>query len=324
MSGQRMPAEARPVVLTVTLNPALDVSMSIDTLVPDRKLRAHDVRREAGGGGVNVSRVLRRLGVSNTAFVVTGGAVGDELLTLMRHEELDVIGFTIDGTTRESVAITEATTSRQYRVSVAGPIVDRPDELQRILREIGAAASTVVFSGSLPGGLPSDFYARLVADLDPATTAIVDTAGAALAAIVGGADRGADVVKPSQRELAELVGWEPGTPHQTERVAQEVLELGGTHAVVASRGPSGALLATRDGELRWFRPPPVRPVSTVGAGDSMVAGIAAALARGDDLVSAVRLGVAAGTATVLTPGTELCDPDIVERFVEQVNVDPAG
>ena len=91
--------------------------------------------------------------------------------------------------------------------------------------------------------------------------------------------------------------------------------------MIASRGPSGALLATRDGELRWYRPPPVRPVSTVGAGDSMVAGIAAGLARGDDLVSAVRLGVAAGTATVLTPGTELCDPDVVERFVEQVTVE---
>ncbi|MGB7878527.1 MAG: 1-phosphofructokinase family hexose kinase [Ilumatobacteraceae bacterium] len=305
-------------VVTVTLNPALDVSMSIDLLVPDRKLRAHDVRREAGGGGVNVSRVLRRLGVPNTSFVVTGGAIGDELLTLMRHEGLDVIGFTIDGTTRESVAITETNTARQYRVSVPGPTVDRPDELQRILREISAAASIVVLSGSVPHGLPSDFYARLLEDLDPDVTAIVDTAGAALAAVVGSATRGADVVKPSQRELAELVGWEPETPHQIEQAVQEVLGLGGTRAVIASRGPSGALLATRDGELRWYRPPPVRPVSTVGAGDSTVAGIAAALAHGDDLVSAVRLGVAAGTATVLTPGTELCDPDVVERFVEQV------
>ena len=137
-------------VVTVTLNPALDVSMSIDLLVPDRKLRAHDVRREAGGGGVYVSRVLRRLGVPNISFVVTGGGIGDELLMLMRHEGLAVIGFTIDGTTRESVAITETNTARQYRVSVPGPNVDRPDELQRILREIGATASIVVFSGSVP------------------------------------------------------------------------------------------------------------------------------------------------------------------------------
>ena len=122
-------------VVTVTLNPALDVSMSIDLLVPDRKLRAHDVRREAGGGGVNVSRVLRRLGVPNTSFVVTGGAIGDELLTLMRHEGLDVIGFTIDGTTRESVAITETNTAR----ALGSADVVKPS--QRELAEAGRAGS---------------------------------------------------------------------------------------------------------------------------------------------------------------------------------------
>ena len=130
----------------------------------------------------------------------------------------------------------------------------------------------------------------------------------------------ATVVKPSQRELAELVGWEPATAVDIERAAGEVLERGSVRAVVASRGPSGALLAVRGAGTTWFRPPPVRPVSTVGAGDAMVAGIAASLCRGSGLEDAVRHGVAAGTAAVLTPGTQLCERREAERFVDQVTI----
>lgn len=317
MNDRPSPSADTESVLTVTLNPSLDLSMSVAQFVPDRKLRAFDDHREAGGGGVNVSRVLRRLDVPARSFVVVGGAVGSELASLMRDEDLDVVEFTISGTTRESVAITETTTERQYRFSVTGPVVEDTDRLRRLVGEAAANTSIVVLSGSLPQGVPADFLARLVDDLGPATTTIIDTSAAALGAA---AESAATIIKPSQRELAGLVGWEPSTAHEVERATQQVLALGGVHAVVASRGPSGALLATRDGTSRWFRPPPVRPVSTVGAGDSMVAGIAAGVARGDDLVDAVRLGVAAGTATVLSPGTQLCDPVDVRTFVEQVTI----
>ena len=308
---------AADAVLTVTLNPSLDLSMSVEQFVPDHKLRAFDDRREAGGGGVNVSRVLRRLDVPTRSFVVVGGAVGSELASLMRDEELDVFEFTISGTTRESVAITEASSGRQYRLSVTGPIVEDADRLRRLIREAAAAVPIVVLSGSLPQGVPDDFLGQLVDDLGPATTTIIDTSGAALDSAAKSA---ATIIKPSQRELARLVGWEPSTADEVERAAQQILGHGEIHAVVASRGPSGALLATREGVSLWFRPPPVRPVSTVGAGDSMVAGIAAGIARGEDLVDAVRLGVAAGTATVLSAGTQLCDPADVSTFVEQVTI----
>jgi 6-phosphofructokinase 2 len=304
-------------VLTVTLNPALDISMSVDQLVPDRKLRAPGSRREPGGGGVNVSRVLNRLGVPNVSLVVAGGAVGVELVTRMRSEGLDVIDVAIEADTRESFAITETSSARQYRISVPGPTMRDVDGLRtQILAAVGSAR-IVVLSGSVPPGTPEDFLGATIDALPAGTTTIVDSSGPALAWV---ARHSTAIIKPSQRELAELVGWEPSTAEQIEAAAREVIDRGSVTAVVASRGPSGALLATRDATLRWFHPPAVRPVSTVGAGDSMVAGIAAALADGLDLDDAVRLGVAAGTAAVLTPGSGLCEPADVERFVGQVVV----
>lgn len=303
--------------MTVTVNPALDVSMTIEHLLPDVKMRAGNCRREAGGGGVNVARVLRRLGVPSTAFVVAGGPTGSELVARMGAEGLDVSTFTIPDTTRESVAVTETTTNRQYRLSVEGPAVHGADELHRHVVDAATAADIVVLSGNVAPGLPVDFYAQIIADLGPGAITIVDTHGPPLEAV---AVDTATLVKPSQRELAELVGWDPSTAEDIERAAHEVLELGSVRAVVASRGPSGALLAVRGGGTTWFRPPPVRPVSTVGAGDAMIAGISASLFRSSDLEEAVRHGVAAGTATVLTPGTGLCERDDVERFVDQVTV----
>jgi 6-phosphofructokinase 2 len=310
-------------VVTVAVNPALDVSMTVDHLVPDHKMRAHDLRREAGGGGVNVARALRRLGVPATSFVVVGGAIGSELASRMEAEGLDVAEFRIADNTRESVAIRETCTGRQYRVAVEGPTVEDPDALLRSISDAAADAGTVILSGSLASNLPTDFYAQIIAALDPRVTTIVDSHGPALAAAAT-STTAATIIKPSQRELAALVGWRPSTAHEIERAAAEVLASGAVGAVVASRGPSGALLAARGEPPVWFRPPAVHPVSTVGAGDSMVAGIAASLVAGSDLVDAVRYGVATGTAAVLTPGSELCEVDDVGRLVDQVLVAPSA
>jgi len=304
-------------VLTVTLNPTVDVSTSIDQLVPDQKLRAPGWSREAGGGGVNVSRVLQRLGVAPKSFVVVGGSTGTELVALMRAEGLEVVEFVGRSATRESFAITEDSTDRQFRISVPGPTLEKSGELERRIVEAAAGCGVVVLSGSIPPGATPEILVRIIAGLEPGTTTIVDTAGPALAAV---AAAHATFVKPSQRELATLVGWQPRTSDEIERAALEVLEQGNVGVVVASCGPSGALLAVRREAPVWFRPPPVRPVSTIGAGDSMVAGIAASLARGSDVHTAVRAGVAAGTAAVLTAGTQLCDAGDAARFVDQVGI----
>jgi 6-phosphofructokinase 2 len=305
-----------PRVLTVTLNPALDVSMTIDRLVPDRKLRAESAQREPGGGGVNVSRVLHRLGVNAPSFVVAGGPVGAELIECLRRDDVDVIDFPIDDNTRESLAISESITGFQYRISVPGPPAGDLVALRQAIVDAAIGANLVVFSGSVPPGVAPDFLASVIDSLSLDITTIVDTSGSALAMV---ARQCTTIIKPSQRELAELVGWEPSTTDQIEQAVAEVVGWGAVRAVVASRGPSGVVLMTPDSEAMWFRPPPVHPVSTVGAGDSMVAGIAAALVNGRSLDQAVRFGVAAGTAAVLTPGSELCDPEDVERLIGRVS-----
>ncbi len=302
-------------VVTVTVNPAVDVSMSVARMLPDHKLRSEGWAREPGGGGVNVARVLRRLGIAARAFVVVGGATGEELVDLVRADGVDVDRFDIDGTTRESMAVTETSTGHQYRITAPGPRVVDHRLLGRAVVERVKAATVVVLSGSLCPGMPDDFFADLILELGPGVTTIVDTNGAALKSVV---ETRATLVKPSQRELAALVGWTPVTSDQIECAVQEVLAAGSVDSIVASRGPAGALLAQRGQRAVWFHPPPVHPVSTVGAGDSMVAGIAASLVRGRSLPDAVRYGVAAGTAAVMTPGSALCDVDDVGRLVARV------
>lgn len=212
-----------PRVLTVSLNPALDVSVTIEQLVPDRKLRSDLSRREPGGGGVNVARALRRLGVPSQAFVVSGGPVGAELVDRLRAEQVDVIDFRIDDHTRESLSISESSTGLQYRISTSGPFVDQVDTLRQRILDVVDDAGIVVVSGSLPPGIPLDFLVSLVGALGPAVTTIVDTSGPALEAV---AHHAATIIKPSQRELAALVGWEPITTEQIEQAVSEVIGWG--------------------------------------------------------------------------------------------------
>lgn len=305
---------ASPNVLTVTVNPALDVAVAVEYLVPDHKLRAVDHRREPGGGGINVSRVLHRLGVDSRAWMAVGGATGDEVAELVEAEGIVPSVHRIDGVTRESIAITDAKRGQQYRIVLPGPTVDDPGDLIDEISELAAEADVVVLSGSLPPGVPDDLYASICQALEGATT-VVDTKGSALAAVVAGT---ADVVKPSRRELASLVDWVPASEDEIVLAARRVLERGDVGALAVSLGQDGAVLVERSGDVTFFEPLDVEVQSTVGAGDSMVAGIVAGLSRGEAVVDAVRLGVAAGTAAVLTAGTELARREDVERILPEV------
>ena len=308
-----------PAVLTVTVNPAIDVSVSVEYLVPDHKLAATDHRRDAGGGGINVSRVLRRLGVASRAWVAVGGPTGDELQDLLRKEEgISVAPHEVDGTTRESIAIRDEKRDEQYRIVLPGPTVDVAAEMSASIRQLATAVDVVVLSGSLPPGVPGSFYAELCDVLEGVTT-VVDTKGDALAAVARSA---ADVVKPSRRELASLVDWVPADHDEILIAARQVLDRGDVGALVVSLGKDGAVLVPRAGGVTWYRPPDVEVRSTVGSGDAMVGGIVARLVRGGDLAEAVRHGVAAGAATVRTPGTELCHPEDVRDLLDRVTCDP--
>jgi 6-phosphofructokinase 2 len=306
---------AEPAVLTVTPNPTIDVGLTVEYLVPDHKLRATDHRRDPGGGGVNVARVLKRFGVDARAWIAAGGPTGDELASLLEQEGITPVVHRTGAATRENLAVTDAKRSEQYRIVLPGAQID-PTGMVDAVVGLAGAVDLVVLSGSLPPGAPDDLY-RAVCDALGDTTTVVDTKGAPLARVVEGR---ADVVKPSRRELASLVEWTPADGDEIVLAARKALERGEVGALAISLGGDGAVLVQRSGEITWYEPPAVEVVSTVGSGDSMVAGIAAGLARGSALVDAVADGVAAGAAAVVTPGTELCRPEDVQRLRPQVAV----
>ncbi|MFZ2174446.1 MAG: 1-phosphofructokinase family hexose kinase [Rhodococcus sp. (in: high G+C Gram-positive bacteria)] len=306
-------------IVTVTMNPAVDITLSAERVTPTSKVRCGPPHRDPGGGGLNVARVLRVLGESVTALFPSGGHNGRALEDLVASEGVKVRSFTIAGSTRESFTVDEESTGLQYRFVLPGPPV-APVEQQtclRLLREVGAGADFVVASGSLPPGVPSDYY-QSIADVVAGLGArlVVDTSGEALRHL----HHGAYLLKMSGRELRERIGRDLTTLDEQSAAAGELVSAGVCEVAVVSLGADGALLVTAEGP-RYFPSVEVPVVSGVGAGDSMVAGITAALRRGWSLDEVVRYGVAAGSAMLLTPGTQLCSAADVERFYSQIRGD---
>jgi 6-phosphofructokinase 2 len=251
------------------------------------------------------------------AVVPVGGASGQQLHQLLDAEDLQVAAIEIAGETRESWTVDETSTDDQYRFVLPGPSLSE-DEVDACLSAVGEhAEGLVVASGSLPGDVPDDTWARLVRDCaDAGHRTIVDCSGAALRAAL---DAGVWLVKPNLRELSQLVDRELEDDEQIRTAAAELLG-GGTEVVVVSMGAGGAMLVTADG-VDHVRSPTVPIRSRVGAGDSTVAGIACSVLRGDDLATAVRWGVAAGAAAVMTDGSELCHADDTERLFAQLDAE---
>lgn len=302
-------------IVTLCMNPALDITTATAVVSPMDKLRCAAARYDPGGGGINVAHVAQVLGATVSAVFPAGGPAGELVDSLLVAEGLTTHRVMIGGSTRESFTVDELSTDRQYRFVLPGPQLTVAEQTECLLRLRHAAASAaiVVASGSLPPGVPEDFYqqvANVCADLD--ATFLLDTSGGGLA----GVDSGVFLLKPSLRELREAVGRALSTDGEQLVAARELIERGTARHVLVSRGAGGALLASRDdGQL--FAPVAVPPGSGVGAGDAMVAGVAVGLTRGWPLAEAVRLGVAAGAAMLLTPGTAPCTRADTERLLEQ-------
>lgn len=302
-------------IVTLTLNPALDVSSSVPVVAPSHKLRCSAPQAEPGGGGINVTRVCRRLGEESIAVVPLGGPAGLRVAGLLTDEGIDARSIAVAGETRESLSITEDSTGHQYRFVMPGPTLtgDEVAACHRATVAAAAGARCLVISGSFPDGADPALIADLVRDL-PDVKVVVDTSGPALEAALAS---GAHLVKPSARELALAVGRTLHTETDVADAAVEVHRRGRVDVIVASIGAGGAIVISDDGLLR-LRAPSVQVRSAVGAGDSMVAGLAVGIQRGLPIAEAAALGVAAGTATVLTEGTGLCRPEDVERLLGSV------
>jgi 6-phosphofructokinase 2 len=299
-------------IVTLTMNPALDIATSTDRVEPTHKLRCARPRYDPGGGGINVARAVHVLGGDAVAIFPAGGAAGEMIQYMLEQQGVPHHAIAISGFTRESLAVEERRTGRQFRFLLPGPEISESDQ-ERCLDQLAIAAAEakyIIASGSLPLGVPEDLYAR-VAKLAQSRGKrfILDTSGAALKQ----AGRGIHLLKPSLRELGDLVGREIRTEREQERAAREIVEQGRSEIVVVSLGDQGALLVTAKGAER-LAAIPVEARGSVGAGDSMLAGIVVSLCRGFELREAVRYGIAAGAAALLGSGTELCRLSDVERL----------
>jgi 6-phosphofructokinase 2 len=321
-----MKAPMRPgtTVVTLTMNPALDITTDTDRVIPTDKMRCGPPRYDPGGGGINVARIAHVLGASVSALFPAGGHAGDKVTDLVADSGVPVERIDIARSTRESFTVHERSTRRQYRFVLPGPQLTDAEQTQCLdkLNAVAASADFIVASGSLPPGVPADFYQRVARICgERGARLILDTSGVGLRHITSGVF----LLKPSVRELRECVDRPLVSESEQLTAAHELINRGCTRFVVVSLGSQGALLATPNGSQR-FSPVTVPSGSGVGAGDAMVAGITVGLSRGWRIDKAVRLGVAAGAAMLLTPGTAPCtrtDAELLfEMAVDPVDIDP--
>ncbi len=301
-----------PDIVTITMNPALDIATSAEAVVPTDKVRCGQPRYDPGGGGINVARVVRTLGGDGLAVFPAGGPAGDALDLLLDRDGVPHQRIPVAGPTRESFTVDERRSGQQYRFVLPGPELSRAEQdlCLETLAKTACDARFIVASGSLPPGVPADFYQK-IADVTRrlGVRFVLDTSGEALKQTKSGVY----LLKPSIRELRERTGRELRTEAEQVVAARGLILDGVSEVVVVSLGSQGAVLVTRDTH-ESLAPIEVPIHSAVGAGDSMVAAITLGLARGMDLRDAVHLGMAAGAATLMTPGTGLCRREDVERL----------
>jgi len=311
-----MPAESAPrrvQLVTLTMNPALDITTSIDVVRPTAKMRCETTRYDPGGGGINVARVAHVLGASVSAVFTVGGPTGARVASLVRDEGVLCRQIEIAAQTRESFTVNENSSGQQYRFVLPGPLLSLPEQSRclDLLRAEAVSADFVVASGSLPPGVPLDYYQR-VSDIcrDVGSRLVLDTSRGGLRHI----SSGVFLLKASVRELRECVGRPLVTESEQLAAAQALVENGCAQVVLVTLGSRGALLVTRQASQRFSAVPLLGGGSGVGAGDAMVGAITTGLSRGWPLVKSVRLGIAAGTAMSMTPGTEVCTRTAVEEL----------
>ena len=304
-------------VVTLTINPAIDLSATVDVLDPTCKLRCRDLRRDPGGGGINVARAVCRLGGSALAIFPAGGEPGEHIRVGLRSEGVPFLDIPIAGHTRENVNLWEDETGRQFRLCFPGPTLDTAEVRHCVdrLLDLRPLPRFVIASGSLPPGVPPTFYADIaLAARTRGIRFVLDTSGEPLRLA---AAAGVALMKPSLAEFEELTG---ATRQETPEVlagTRDLIRGGAAESVIVSLGARGVIWADRESG-GGFASPLVAPHGSVGAGDSMVAAVVLALMRDEPLEEAVRYGVAAAAASVLNPGTALFHRADVERLLPQV------
>ena len=298
-------------IYTLTLSPTIDKSCNVDQVIAEHKLRCTEPKHEPGGGGINVSRAIKKLGGESVAIYPKGGATGELLHMLLDEEGISQHAVPSKSWNRENFIVVETTTNRQYRFGMPGPELQK-SEWEQFLKDItNHNIDYMVASGSTPPGVPDEFYSRLAQIIKKKNARLVlDTSGDALKEA---ADEGIYLLKPNLKELGELVGQELNDIHQQEEAAMNVVRTMKIEILVVSLGPAGAMMASKDGILH-VPAPPVNKKSTVGAGDSMVGGMVLSLSKDMTLADSLKYGISAGSAATMNPGTGLCKLEDVETL----------
>ncbi|WP_126173209.1 1-phosphofructokinase family hexose kinase [Altericroceibacterium xinjiangense] len=299
-------------IATLTMNPTIDVAYEVERIVPTHKNRTDSEHYDPGGGGINVARVFGRLGGIAECYYLAGGPAGvllDSLLNLRCFERHPI---RISGSTRINANIIEHTTGLEYRFVPPGPTVtaEECETCLAALRQLDC--EYLVLSGSLPPGTPRDFYAtitRMVAEQGIRT--VLDSSREPLREGLAGG--GIYLVKPSQGELSALAGRELRDHADIRDAARAIIKAGQAEIVAVTMGDEGGMLVSASDS--FFLPAiRVEAKSATGAGDSFLAAMLYRLASGDAPREAFRYGMAAGSAAVLSPGTDLCQPADIERL----------
>jgi 1-phosphofructokinase/tagatose 6-phosphate kinase len=308
-------------ILTVTLNAAIDRTVAVPNFRLGHRHRAVESRTVAGGKGVNVARALSLLGRPVIATGLAGGPTGNRVIEQLRKEAVLTDFMPIAGETRINLAVIDPTSGEQTEINERGPAVS-PEEVERVierLRYLASGSKICILAGSLPPGAPEDLYSRLVADLrELDVPVLLDADGEAMLA---GLRAGASVVTPNQLEAEELVGQEFADRDDVVHGLSELVRLGAAEAAITrDDGCVGVVGAGAERRFLEVRTRPLEPVSTVGSGDAFLAGYAAARSDGRDPEECLSYGVACGAESTQHFGAGVVDRNQVERLLGDVEV----
>jgi 1-phosphofructokinase family hexose kinase len=305
-------------IYTVTLNPTLDITYVLDHISFGEPVTAVQVVKSPGGKGINVSRALRAMGTDSVAMSMVGGHVGDEVLDLLQDEGLILQIVRIKNETRTNVIIIGQRDGKELVIRAAGPPVE-PTETERVSNLVFQIAQTpevLVLSGSLPPGVQDDIYYSITREgKSRGSKVIVDSEGGSLIAAI---EAGPYLIKPNIVEFSEMAGRRLEAEKDIIAHARTLNEKG-VGIVVVSMGKKGALLVT--GEVALRGTVPVISADTVGAGDSMVAGLVMGIVQNLPLERVFHMGLACSVAAVLNEGPALADPEIFAQVFPKITIE---
>lgn len=307
-------------IVTLTMSPAVDMFATTEQFYTDSKTRCQIVSRAPGGGGINVARNLKRLGLDVLAIFPAGGHHGDLLESMLVNEALPCLRVPIVCETTQNIALSESASGTALHLVFPGARLE-PHEWQACMDAVLKAetqAEMLVISGSLPAPIPEDFVARIINECHvKGIRVVLDTSGAALRAAF---KSGVYLVKLNREDFMAMGYTGADTPNDRMKAMQQMVADGFAENMVLTLGPDGALLASQSGEALHARPPSVEVVSHVGAGDSFVSVMTCKLYQGRSVQEAFCYGVAAAAASISTAGNQLEDLGWLEQVYQGVSL----